>query len=158
MSIAFQIKALGMQPFSSFMAMSDEALAAAGAKWITVDSKPGYPCRVSLLEAEVGERILLVPFAYHDVPSPYQASGPIFVRELAVFAQPDVNEIPEVLQHRLLSVRAYDAQHMMVGAQVTQGESLVSVLEQHFDNDDVAYIHIHNANPGCYACSVERVE
>ena len=108
------------------------------------------------MEAAVGERVLALPFMHHDVASPYRASGPIFVRENAEMAKVKVNEIPNSLRHRLLSVRAYDAQHIMIGAEVLHGSELELGIERQFKNSAAQYIHIHNANPGCFSCSVHR--
>jgi hypothetical protein len=125
--------------------------------WLDVDSEPGFPCRVSLTDARVGERVLALTFEHHAVDSPYRSSGPIFVREHASTVEPAKNEIPTMLRHRLLSIRAYDSAHMMIDAQVNQGDELERVIENQFKNSAVEYIHIHNANPGCFDCAVYRV-
>jgi hypothetical protein len=125
--------------------------------WLDVDSDPGFPCRVSLTDAGVGERVLALTFEHHAVDSPYRSSGPIFVREHASTVEPAKNEIPTMLRHRLLSIRAYDSAHMMIDAQVNQGDELERVIENQFKNSAVEYIHIHNANPGCFDCAVYRV-
>jgi hypothetical protein len=77
MQTPFIIKPLSHNTFSHLMQLSQQELAEHHAKWITVDSNPGYPCRVSLAEAEIGERVLAIPFYHHDVDSPYRALGPI---------------------------------------------------------------------------------
>jgi hypothetical protein len=117
---------------------------------------PGYPCRVSLEDAEPGERLLLLTFEHHGVDSPYRASGPIYVREGAVQADPAVNEVPLQLRRRLLSVRAYSAAGMMRDASVVEGKDLEGAVETLFADPKVAYLHLHNAIPGCYAARVER--
>ena len=61
MSINFLIKALSKNQFDGLMKLTDKELANKHAKWITVDESPGYPCRVSLTEAAVGERVLALP-------------------------------------------------------------------------------------------------
>ncbi len=71
MTMSFQIFALERERFSRLLSATDSDLAASGARWVVVDGKPGYPCRVSLEDAEVGERALLIPFTHHDVDSPY---------------------------------------------------------------------------------------
>jgi len=68
----------------------------------------------------------------------------------------DINEVPEMLRHRLLSIRAYSSGHLMTGAEVVQGKELESAIDRQFQNMNVEYIHIHNANPGCFSCSVFR--
>ena len=126
------------------------------ARWIIAESKPGYPCRVSLKEAEIGERILVVTYKYHDVDSPYQASGPIFIRENAETAKLKTNEIPEVLTERVLSVRAYNFDSEMIAAETTQGLGLSQTIRKQFLNGEVDYLQVHNANPGCFSCNVFR--
>ncbi len=135
---------------------SDKQLQAVGARRLVVDEKPGTPCRVSLSDAEVGETVLLVPFAHHDVSSPYSASGPIFVRRDARTVNPEINEIPTMFRHRQLSVRGYDKAAMMVDAEVVNGRDLGDAILRLFSNESVSYLHVHNAGPGCYNCRVER--
>ena len=157
MPIDFYFRALPKTLFQPLLTLNDEELVLRQAHWIAVDAEPGYPCRVSLRDAKVGERVLALSFVYHDVASPYRASGPIFVREHAETVQLEVNEIPQMLRHRLLSVRGYNTNGMMITAQVVQGSDLETVIVDQFDNDAVAYLQIHNAHPGCFNCSVYRV-
>jgi len=156
MKIDFLIKALPLDSFHDLMLKNNEELKLLGAAWTTVDAEPGYPCRVSLSDAKVGERVLAVSFCHHNVNSPYKASGPIFVREKASRVKLGINEIPKMLRHRLLSVRAYSSQKLMIGAGVVQGAELESAIDSQFQNGEVEYIHIHNATPGCFNCSVHR--
>jgi hypothetical protein len=51
-----------MEPFTPLFDLSDEELLAMGARRVRVEEKPGTPCRVSLVDAEVGETALLLPF------------------------------------------------------------------------------------------------
>lgn len=152
----FIITGINKEQFSSLINDESNDSIIKNTKWLTADSKPGYPCRVSLVDAEVGEKVLALSFVYHDVKSPYKASGPIFVRENAENTTLKVNEVPTMLRHRLLSIRAYNSEEMMIEADVTQGIELESVIEKQFQNKDVIYIHIHNANPGCFNCAVHR--
>ena len=154
--IKFQITALNKDNFHELMLKNTEELKVAHAVWLTVDNEPGYPCRVSLSDAKIGERVLALPYCHHNVNSPYRASGPIFVREHAQRVKLNVNEVPEMLRHRLLSVRAYSVENFMIEAEVLQGQDLESAIDRQFQNKDAEYIHIHNANPGCFNCSVYR--
>ena len=88
MKASFQLVALPSEQFASLFRQSDAELQARGIRRMLVDAKPGYPCRVSLMDAEVGESVLLIPYTHHDVSSPYRASGPIFVRAGATTATP----------------------------------------------------------------------
>jgi len=152
----FQFVALPIEHFTRFFSMDDAELAQQGVKRMTVDAHPGYPCRVSLMDAALGERVILAPFQHHAVNSPYQAVGPIFVRETAQTAKPEVNEIPVMFHHRLLSVRAYDKVAMMKVARVVEGKVLEETVREFFNDEAVSYLHIHNAAPGCFNCTVQR--
>ena len=153
----FQITALPIENFTSLFSLDDDTLQSLGAKRLVADNKPGFPCRVSLVDAAPGETVLLIPFTHHDVNSPYRASGPIFVRAEAKTAQLAVNEIPEMLRSRLLSIRAYDRTAMMIAAEVAEGRELAARISRFFDDPRVEYLHLHNARPGCFNCRVERV-
>lgn len=138
--------------------MDDAALAARGARRYIADKRPGFPCRVSLCDADPGERVVLLPFTHQAAPNPFHASGPIFVREGARNAVLAANEVPELLRTRLLSVRAYDSQDMMTDAEVVEGRELESYLRRCFDDPLISYVHIHYARRGCYACRVDRAQ
>jgi hypothetical protein len=155
-SDSFRLVALTYQQFEPLFTLSDDSLFAKDARRVRVMESPGTPCRVSLADAEVGEEVLLVPFVHHDVASPYRASGPIFIRHRAVTAEPGRGEIPTMLHHRLLSIRAYDANAMMVGAEVLAGVQLGPAILRAFADPTILYLHVHNAKPGCFNCRVER--
>lgn len=154
--VPFRISPLPLDAFAPFFELSDAELAARGMRRMIADSKPGYPCRVSLVDAEVGERVLLLPYAHHSVPGPYRASGPVFAREAARQAQLGVNEIPESVRSRLLSVRGYDREGILVGADMTEGRALEGTVSRLFSDERVDYLHLHNARAGCYSCRVDR--
>ena len=69
-------------------------------------------------------------------------------------ASPD--RIVQIRQNRLLSLRAYDARGMMAWAEAVPGSEIESAIAQLFAIERVAYLHVHYAKPGCYACRVER--
>ena len=152
----FQFVALPIENFTHLFSMNDADLESRGAKRMSVDAHPGYPCRVSLIDAPIGERVILTHFQHHHANSPYQSAGPIFVRQVAQTAKPQVNEIPIMLQHRLLSVRAYDEAAMMKRARVVEGKVLEETIRDFFTNEAISYLHIHNAAPGCFNCMVQR--
>ena len=154
--VPFRISALPLDAFAPLFDLSDAELATRGLRRMIADSKPGYPCRVSLVDAEVGERVLLLPYAHHPVPGPYRASGPVFARETARQAQLAVNEVPESVRTRLLSVRGYDRDGIMVASDVTEGRSLEGTVSRLFSDHRVDYLHLHNARAGCYSCRVDR--
>jgi hypothetical protein len=155
--MGFQISGLKREQFQELLDRNDDGLAARGAKRYVADTKPGFPCRVSLLDAEPGERVILLPFQHQSARSPYNGSGPIFVRENAEDVSLEPNQVPGSLRIRLLSLRAYDSNDMMVDADVVDGLDLESLLKRLLDNVAVSYVHVHFARPGCFACRVDRV-
>jgi hypothetical protein len=156
LTIAFQVVALPVEMVTSLASLTSAELEARGIRRVVADEKPGFPCRVSLEDAEPGEALWLLHHVHHDVPGPYRASGPIYVREQAVAATPAPGEVPAMLRPRLLSLRAYDAHGMLRDADVCDGTALESVVTRLFADPDVAYLHVHNARPGCFNCRIER--
>jgi Protein of unknown function (DUF1203) len=156
MKTNFQIIGLQRAHFEPFFSLNDKELAAKRARRMIVDAKPGFPCRIGLADAEIGETVILLPFVHHDIDSPYRASGPIFVREKAKSANLALGEIPEVVASRTMSVRAYDKKGMMLDGAVVPGSELKPHIEKIFANPKIEYLHLHNAGAGCYSCKVER--
>ncbi len=153
----FVISGLDPKLFEKYYGMNSSQLEKTGIRKSVVDSYPGYPCRVSLEDAQIGEEVYLFNFEHHQTDSPYRSSGPIFIRKNAPPAVPGVNEIPKMLIHRVLSLRAYDQEGMMLDASTLNGSQLRSKLSELFERKEIAYIHVHNAGPGCYNCIARRV-
>ena len=151
----FVIRGLDPKLFAPYFAVSDAELAALHARRVIADG-PGYPCRVSLVDASPGDELVLCHHAHHDVASPYRAAGPIFVRRAATASASFVDVVPPVLATRLLSVRAYDAAGDLVAAEVVPGAELRAQIERMFGDPAVAYLHAHNARPGCFAARIDR--
>lgn len=132
--MSFQIHALDPEAFAPLFEMSDERLRQLNARREIVATSPGTPCRVSLVDAEVGETVILTHFEHQPADSPYRASHAIFVREGAARAQPKPGEVPPALRSRLLSLRAFDADHMMIAADVRHGAALADALHATFED------------------------
>jgi hypothetical protein len=157
----FRISGLPAEPFQPYFAMTDAELLARGARRVVATEAALNlmpPCRVSLRDAAVGESSILLHYPHHtDAASPYRASGPIFVREGVTETGSFINQVPAQQRTRLLSVRAYDADGIMVDAEVAPGEALEGLIAQFFGRNDVAFLHAHNARRGCYSCRIDRV-
>jgi hypothetical protein len=153
----FRISGLPIGEFASLFALDADGLERAGITRVVADEPHAFPCRISLTDAAPGESLLLMTYAHLAGRTPYASSGPIFVRCGAEATQVVVNEVPEQQRRRLLSVRAYDAVHSMIDAEVVPGTELESLIGRFFGNESVAYLHVHNARRGCYACRVDRV-
>src|SRR5882757_8108451 len=118
---SFRLVGLPFEPFAHLFALSDVELSACNARRVVATTKPGYPCRVSLADADIGDELLLLPFEHQAANSPYRSSGPIFVRKAAVPTDLDAGVIPDYVRTRLMSVRAYDSAHLMTEALVCDG-------------------------------------
>jgi hypothetical protein len=153
---SFRLVGLAADNFEPFFAMSAAELAALGARRVVADEAVGFPCRVSLVDAEVGDDLLLLPFEHLSTGSPYRASGPVFVRKGVRRAVLEPGEIPPYVTRRWMSVRAYDAADMMIAADVCDGAQVGAVIERLMADDAVSFIHLHNAKRGCFSCRVER--
>src|SRR5260370_6602768 len=103
----FRVSGISADVIDQYRHLSDEELQKHRVIRRVADEKPGFPCRVSLVDAEIGESVLLLNFEHLPGLSPYRSVGPIFVRESASETYSRANEIPEVLlfPERLPSVR-----------------------------------------------------
>ena len=155
--MSFRISGLAANEFAALFGSTDAELAARNACRVVADRHPGFPCRVSLIDAQRGESVLLVNYEHLPVATPYRSRYAIYVRENASDARLAVNEIPQVLQHRLLSLRAFSRAGMLLDADVAEGAALAPALERLLAPAEVAYLHVHNARPGCFAARVDRV-
>ena len=153
---SFQLVGIPETRFTPLFTLPDDALSGLRAKRVVASESTGYPCRVSLQDAIAGEELLLLPFEHQPADSPYRSSGPIYVRRGATQAVLAPGVVPDYVSRRLISLRAYDAAHLMIHAEVHEGPAVASALAQVFDDAAVAYIHLHNARRGCFSCRVRR--
>jgi hypothetical protein len=151
----FRIAGLDPDLFADLSALDDAALAARGVQRVRVDEKPSAPCRISLDDAEIGEGVLLLSYDHQPADTPYRQQGPIFVRETRRRFDAQ-NVIPPALARRTLSLRAFDANHMMVDADLSEGADAPALITRFFENSNVAYIHAHYARRGCFAARIDR--
>ncbi|MFO0596925.1 MAG: DUF1203 domain-containing protein [Myxococcaceae bacterium] len=103
-----------------------------------------------------GEEVLLVNFEHHAVESPWRARGPIYVRPDVPQRVCEPGEVPALLLSRVLSVRSYDATGNLVDADVLDGSALAAKLNTQLAQPAIAFVHVHFAKPGCFACRVDR--
>jgi hypothetical protein len=156
MSSRFHLVGIDHAPFQALFELTDEELNQHLAKRYLADENPGFPCRISLEDAQVGEEVLLMPYLHQPTASPYRASGPIFIRRGVKQRTLPVGDVPSYITNRLISIRAYDAQHMIVAASVCEGIDAVSEIAKHFRIPEVVYLHLHSAKRGCYLCKAIR--
>ena len=154
--MSFRITGLAPEAFQPLFGLSDADLAERGVKRYAVDKKPGFPDRIELRDAEPGESVLLLNYVHQPANTPYRASHAIFVVEGAKQRYDRVDEIPEVMQSRILSLRAFDGDDMIVDADVIDGTKVEGLVERFLGNPKVAYIQAHYARFGCFAARIER--
>jgi hypothetical protein len=152
----FQLSGLDEAQFQHYFEQTDEELQLQDVKRMFATTNFGFPCRVSLQDASVGDELLLLPHWHHLASSPYRALGPIYVRRGATRVILPPGLIPDYVSRRVISIRAYDAGGMMILAEVKGGAEVWPTLHQMFDSEAVSYIHLHNAKPGCFSCSATR--
>lgn len=152
----FQVIALPASEFQALYGLSNEELQRRGVRTSIANAQPGFPCRVSLRDADPGARMFLLNYEHQPANSPYRSTHAIYVQDGASTTTVAVNEVPDVLRTRLLSVRAFDSNGMIVDADVVDGHESAPTFQRLLANDKVAYLHVHNAKRGCYAARVDR--
>ena len=154
--MSFRIQGLSRQSFKRLIGQPEEVLLRQGARRQLADSCPAYPDRITLDDVPLGEPVLLLNHEHQSADTPFRASHAIFVWEHAPATWNRVDEIPPAIARRLISLRAFDAGHMMIDADIAPGDALPSLIERLFANSQVAYLHAHYAKWGCYAARVDR--
>jgi hypothetical protein len=154
--MSYVIQGLDPAPFQPLFGASADALAAVGAIRVMADREPGFPCRVTLRDARPGESLLLVNHEHQSAATPYRSCHAIFVLEGAGTPARYEGEVPLQLRRRLISLRAFDAAGMMVEADAAEGDALEPMILRLLADPGVAYLHAHNAKPGCFAARIDR--
>lgn len=152
------IEGLDPAPFAPLFLLDDVELAARGIRRVIASENPGisYPCRVSLDFAGAGEELLLLNHRHLDKPgSPYRAEGPVFARRAARrYARSGV--YPPVVMQRVMSLRAYDAEGMMLEAEVAEKDGLKAQVAGWLARPEIAHVDVHSMRRGCFFCRIER--
>ena len=152
----FRITGLPAEHFAPLFDLSDAELRNQDVVRRIADARsPGYPCRISLTDSQAGDELLLVNYEHHPVASPYRMRFAVYVRR-GEETYDAVDRVPEQLRRRTLAVRAFDANAMMLGRELTEGTSLEHAIERLFADPAATYLHVHFAAAGCYAARVER--
>lgn len=154
--MSFRITGLSPEPFLHLFGLPDAELQRHGAQRCHVDQPHGFPDRIELRDCAPGESVLLLNYMHQPADTPYRSSHAIFVREGATAAYDAVDTVPPVLQSRLLSLRAFDAAHGMVDADVVDGAALQPLIGRFLADPGVQYLHAHFARRGCFAARIDR--
>jgi len=154
--MTYRIEGLEPTPLLPLFDASDDALAAALATRVTASSDTGFPCRVSLQDANIGDDLIFTHHVSNDVAGPFRMAHAIYVRRGAEQAEPIHDRFPDMLDRRTIGLRAFDRDGMLIAARLalpSEGDREVRAL---LDDEQVAYIHAHNAAYGCFLAAIER--
>ncbi len=152
----FRVSGLSSEPFTHLYGLSEAALALQGMRRYIADSNSGYPDRIEMRHAKMGESVLLLNHMCQAALSPYRTTHAIFILEGAGKTYEAINEIPEVMRCRILSLRGFDRNGMMHDADIVDGAEMEPLIYRLFDNSMIDYIHVHNAKRGCYSGRIDR--
>lgn len=153
--MSFYIEGLNPATFAPLFALEDSALQARGIMPMRADSQ-GYPCRISLDNAPLHDRVLLLNFEHQPANTPFRASHAIYVAESSREQHCYQNSIPPALATRLLSLRAFDRAGMMLEAAVVEGMQAAETIEDLLAHENVDYLHLHYAKQGCFAAVARK--
>lgn len=154
--MGFIINGLPADEFKALVGLEDAELSKRGAIRKIADSKPGFPCRITLDDAEPGEPVILLNYESHKAATPYRSSYAIYIRENASASAVYRNELPPVMRNRPIALRIFNSESMLIGADLGRsGDETREKIEEIFKmRPDAAYIHAHNAMHGCFAAEV----
>lgn len=153
--MTYAIAGLAPAPFADLFTLSDSELAARNAMRVAVTTHPGYPCRVSLEDAAIGETVILLHHVSHDAATPYRSAYAIYIRDVGEAADYR-GHLPPVMLGRPLGLRAFDSDGMLRDARLALPGQADTAIRGLFDNPSIAYIHAHNAAHGCFVAQVDR--
>ena len=155
--MSFKITGLPVDDFRPLFGLPDAELAARGIIRHTATSPIGFPCRITLKDAAVGQTLLLMNYQHQGADTPYRSSHAVYVSEAARETRTVVDELPQCLAVRpYISLRAFDAAGMMTAAEIGPRRDLALVIERMLADPQAAYLHAHNAGRGCFAARVDR--
>lgn len=155
--MSYIVSGLQSAPFVPLFGLDDQALAQRGIRRMRAPQDGLYPCRVTLADVPAGTDVLLLSYQHQPAHTPYRAEGPIFVTEGHAETAVAKGEVPLMMAMRILSVRAYDGDDMIVDADVIDGKDADALFRRYLARPEVAYLHVHLARRGCYAGRVDRM-
>lgn len=153
--MTYRIRGLEPAHFAPLFELDDSELEARGMIRMIVDN-PNFPCRVSLRDCDIGDEVILLNHVSRGGNNPYCASHAIFVSKSATEAADYVDAIPPALDRRILSLRAFDANGMMIDAALVRPGEADPAIRALMANPAAAQVDAHNATRGCFAARIDR--
>ena len=153
--MSFRITGLDADAFRPLFDLDDAMLAARGIERRRVTACPGFPDRIGLDDAPLGETVLLLNHAHHEADTPFRATHAIYVRRDAVRFDA-VGRVPPALRRRVLSLRGFDARGYLVDADLASGDGIEARIESLLADARIDHVDAHYAKPGCFAARITR--
>ncbi|MEI6410037.1 MAG: DUF1203 domain-containing protein [Bacteroidota bacterium] len=123
----------------------------------------GYgPCRVSLKPFVPGvDKRLLLSHSPFEQQNAFNQQGPIFIHTEPVEPYADVDRFPPEIkadkENFPLTLIGYSPDQRMVFAQLVGDSDVDLMIDAIFDtHENVDYLHVRNAEAGCFICKIER--
>ena len=116
----------------------------------------GYgPCRSCLRQFRKGEENRLL-FTYNPFAglSTYPSPGPVFIHEAECTAF-EGDGFPDELRALPLVLEGYNEERLVIAHDRVQGDAIEASIEQLLRSDGVRYLHVRNAEAGCFIAHVE---
>ncbi len=154
--MTYAITGLDPAQFQPLFGLSEAEFAKRGVIRKNVTEKPGFPCRITLEDPEVGETVLLMNYESHTADTPYRSAYAIYVREAATAPARLTDELPQVFANRPIALRIFNADGMLVGATLARGADIDAAIRGAFESPQASYIHAHNAAHGCFSARIDR--
>ena len=154
--MSYRITGLNPADHAPLFAMSDAELAAINARRVTATTNHGFPCRVSLRDADEGEDLILFHHISHDVATPYRSAYAVYVREEAREIASYADTVPPVFEGRPIALRGFDADGNLQNATLALTGDADAKIRELFESEEIAYIHAHNAAHGCFSARIDR--
>lgn len=152
----YVITGLDPAPYRPLFGEGEAVLGGRGVYRMIADAEVGFPCRVTLTDAPKGAALLLLNHMSRTDDGPYRASHAIFVREDAREAAVYEAQVPPLMQRRVLSLRGFDGDGLMVDALLAQPGEADAGLRKLLDNPTIQEVDVHTATRGCFLARARR--
>jgi len=153
--MTYRIEGLAPQQFSHLFGLTEEELAGMGVLRVTADG-PGYPCRVTLEDAQPGTDLLLLNHVSQPADTPFRSAYAIYVTEGAQEPASFVDVPAPVMQTRALGLRGFDVRGMLHACRLSMPGEADTHIREMLKDGEVAEIHAHNAAAGCFSARIVR--
>ena len=154
--MTYRITGLDPAQFAPLFGLSDAELAEQHIQRHHVSAPNAFPDRITMVDLEPGETALLLNYEHLPVDSPYRSRHAIYVKEGATTPYSQMGEVPAVMKRRTLALRGINSAGHIVDADLATGEAIEPLILRLFENPDIAYIHAHYAQRGCFSARIDR--